>query len=122
MDHTEATSEPTLTAMTAAAEAARAANHAAYDAPRGDTSNLYDRAAALHDLLTKTEQLAQVLGQHVRRLRDVDGLRSTADDAAGQVAAAAAELDAAAARIQSAHIEVSGAWSKLSTLYVADSR
>lgn len=111
--------EPTLAATRAAAESARAANHAAYGSPRGDTGNVYDRTGALHQLLGSTEQLARMLGEDVARLRGAPRLRSTdPDDPGARALAAAADLAAAAADLNMAAARVNSAWSYLSSLYV----
>jgi len=113
--------EPTLAATHAAAESARAANHAAYNTPRNDTGSVYDRTGALHALLSSTEQLARMLGEDVARLRDTDGLRSTdAVDPGGQALSAAADLATAAESISAAASYVNSAWSYLSPLYIGD--
>lgn len=123
MDRPE-TVEPTLAAMRTAAEAARAANHEAYHAPR-TPSSIYDRIATLHDLISKTEQLSNVLGQHTRNLAHAatDGtveLRSTAGVPAERALSAASKLQEAARLIEQAGLVVNAAWSEASTLYAAD--
>ena len=113
--------EPTLAATRAAAESARAANHAAYGSPRGSTSNAYDRTRALHQLLGSVEQLARMLGEDVTRLRGTTGLRSTdSGDPGAQALAAAADLDDAAQDLTMAAARVNSAWSYLSSLYIQD--
>lgn len=108
--------ESTLAATRAAAEAARQANHAAHDAPTS-TGNVYDRCAALHELLISTEQLVRVLGERAAQLRDADGLFSddTTDPAVHAVTGSAA-LTTAAAAIRVAGQHVNDAWSSLSHL------
>lgn len=111
--------EPTLGATRAAAESARAANHAAYNSPRGDVGNAYDRTGALHELLCCTEQVARMLADDVTRLRAAAGMTSTeGGDARGQALLAAADLADAAGRINTAAALVNSAWSYLSPLYV----
>lgn len=121
--------EPTLDQTRKAAEAARLANHAAYNAPQGDTSNIYDRTGAAHELLSCTEQLVQVLGEQAEQLATVEGLRTTepstpgaADSlvspAAQQAIQAGAYLRTAAAAMRSACDLANEAWSQLSPLYV----
>lgn len=113
------TAEPTLAATRAAAESARAANHAAYNSPREDTGNVYDRTGALHELLSCTEQVARMLSDDVTRLRSVVGLTSTeGGDPGGQALLAAADLADAAGRINAAAALVNSAWSYLSPLYI----
>lgn len=107
--------EPTLAAMRAAAEHARAANHAAHDAPRTPGS-LYDRTGALYDLLIKTEQLADSLGKAVRSA-DSDAMFSDDGlDPALHRGRAGAHLLEARARLTEAHRAVNDAWNALSHL------
>lgn len=114
--------EPTLAAMQAAAEHARAANHHAYQAPRTPAS-IYDRTGALHDLLGKTEQLAQVLAEHAQMLvvATPPGLYSD-DDSSPTVHAATASawLRRATSAVRDANDHVNLAWSSLSHLGLRD--
>ena len=111
--------EPTLQYTRLAAEQVRLANHAAYDAPRGDTSNLYDRTGAVHELLSRTEQLVQVLGEQVQRVISAEGLRAADGRSPDRKAAnAAAHLLAAGNAVRSACGHVNDAWSELSPLYI----
>lgn len=112
---TETAIEPTLAAMRNAAEAARVANHAAYAAPR-DPVALYDRTGALHDLLLKTEQLADFLGKAVLAT-DPAALYSDAGlDPNIHRIAAAERLTRARAHVAEAQRAVNSAWSALSHL------
>jgi len=111
--------EPTLAAMSAAAEQARAANHAAYDAP-GDPPALYARVGALYDLLVKTRQLTQVLGTaatkaaaHPERMYADDG-----SNPSNRAARAAMFLLESAQSIDTVITVVNEAWSELSHLGV----
>lgn len=115
--------EPTLAATYEAAEAVRAANHAAYDAPKGDTANVYDRCGALYQLLLCTHQATDDLRRHAARLATAPGLSSTelhrsASDGANE---AAALLVQAAQHIATAHDLANQAWSRLSPLYIQES-
>lgn len=112
--------EPTLGNTRLAAERVRLANHAAYHAPTGDVSNVYDRTAALHELLSCAEQLTRVLGGHAARLADAPGLASTDPTPPADLARLAAEqLNRAAARLHWATDLVNEAWSDLSDLYIS---
>ncbi len=109
--------EPTLVWTRAAATAARAANHAAYNAPAGDVGNLYARTGAAYELLMSTEQVLRGLARQVDRLRNDQGLLST-DDTAPQVHAeiAGGKLGAAASVVNQAITLVNDAWSELSPI------
>lgn len=113
--------EPTLAAMSAAAEQARAANHHAYDAP-GDPPALYARTGALYDLLAKTEQLARFLSEAAAKVsaNPPEGLYSDdgSDHPRQRAATAAAHLAAAAETIRRANVAVNEAWSELAHLGV----
>lgn len=106
--------DPTLTAMRAADEAARTACHAAYDAPR-TPSSVYDRIGTLHALLSKVEQLAEHLAADARSLARTEGLYSTddtapadhLDDAVEQLLGAKADIGHACARVNEAWSQVS---------------
>jgi hypothetical protein len=114
--------EPTLAAMRAAAEHARAANHAAYDAP-GDPAALYSRVGALHDLLAKTKQLTEVLAEETTKLAAAPPSGLYSDDVAppgGRALLAAELLSHAAESIAAANRAVNGAWSSLSHLGVSE--
>ena len=112
--------EPTLGNTRLAAERARLANHAAYNAPGSDMDNLYDRTGAVHELLSCTEQLVRVLGEQVQRIAKAEGLRSTDDTtpAARQALRAARLLMAGSLHVRRACDEVNEAWSALSPLYI----
>lgn len=111
--------EPTLENTRLAAEHAHRADHAAYNAPRGDMGNLYDRAGAVHELLSCTEQLVRVLGEQVQRIATSEGLRSTENEPATRQAIRAAQLlMAGSLQVRRACDEVNEAWSALSPLYV----
>lgn len=74
--------EPTLAAIEATAESARAANHAGYHAPATPES-LHDRTGALVELLGHLRQVAFTLGDHVERAPSdavADGLLLDTDD------------------------------------------
>lgn len=119
---TNANTEPTLAATREAAEAVRAANYAAYDAPKGDTANVYDRAGALYQLLLCTQQATDDLRRHAARLATAPGLTSTslihpAPDSADQAAQLLAQ---AADHIATAHALANDAWSELSSLYIQE--
>ncbi len=111
--------DPTLAAMSAAAEAARQANHAAYGAPR-TTASVYDRTGALHDLLCKVEQLAQVLSEQVAGMPS-GPLYSTDDTTPGEHLLDAADLLTQAARAVNVAVHhVNNAWSELSPIGTRD--
>jgi hypothetical protein len=117
--------EPTLLAMQAAAEAVRAANHAAYDAPR-TPSSVYDRTGAMVDLLAKLEQLTEHIARGVGWVSANPHLRSTERDIERDIdpvdAAQKAQtrLLSAARFLDTARTTVNDAWSQLSTLYLKD--
>lgn len=109
------TVEPTLAAMSAASEAARQANHAAYGAPRTTTS-VYDRTGMLHDLLVKVEQLARFLAEQAAGMPS-GPLYSTDETTPGEhLLDAAEQLQAAAQALNAAAGHVNDAWSELSTI------
>lgn len=109
--------EPTLNHTRQAAEQARAANHAAYNAP-GDIANLYDRCGALHELLSCAEQLVRVLGEHIDRARQRRNLYSTDATSPDEHLNAAAGLlrHIAAVHVLDAAAQVNEAWSHLSPI------
>lgn len=112
--------EPTLVAMRTAAEYARSANHHAYDAPRSPAS-LYHRNGALEDLLAKTRQLAEVLGEQCAELITNPPAGLYADDGSNprdRAAAASLSLRNAADSIAAARHAVNTAWNDLSHLGV----
>jgi len=113
--------EPTLAAMRDAAELVRAANHAAYEAPR-TTASVYARVGELYALLGRTRQLAQVLGEHAAQLARNPALR--ADDGGGDPQAralvAAGMLRDAGTRLDEAATVANQAWSRVAPLYLAD--
>lgn len=117
--------ERTLAWSRIAAESVRAANHAAYHAPTGDTGNVYDRCGSMHELLLCAEQLVRVLGDHASALAAAPGLFSDddkhdAEQPRGPMHAmtAYALLTSAAGHVESARRVVNAAWSALSHLGV----
>lgn len=75
--------DPMLDALNAAAEAVRAANHAASKPEY--PSDLYDRVGALADVLRKLEQLTGHLADQAQQLADVPPHGFRSDDAADPV-------------------------------------
>ena len=123
---TDDDTERTVAWSRTAAEAVRAANHAADHAPTGDPWNVYSRCGELRELLAHTEQLVEVLADQAGRLNGTPGLY--ADDALEDVqranlhaASAAAMLTSAAGHIGSARELVNDAFSALSHLRVRPS-
>jgi len=113
--------EPTLAATQDAAEAVRAACHAAYHAPKADTGNVYDRCGALYQLLICVEQAVSDLSRHADRLTSSPGLTTTgAADPNVVVSRAAHLLLQAQGSVVEAHTLVNDAWTELSSLYIAD--
>lgn len=105
------TTDPTLTAMRAADDAARTACHAAFNAPRTPGS-IYDRVGALCALLSKLDQLAEHLAADARHCAQADNLYSTdATTPVEHLAAAIEQLLAAKADIERAGDRVNTAWS-----------
>jgi ParB-like chromosome segregation protein Spo0J len=117
--------EPTLAALEAAAEAARAANAAGYPAPATPES-LYGRTAVLVELLGRLRRVAFTLGNHVERAPSDgmhDGLLLATDDgvpAAEYVHDARRLLADAAAEIDDATRIADQALSALSHLKLTD--
>jgi hypothetical protein len=65
---TDDDTERTVAWSRTAAEAVRAANHAAHHAPTGDPWNVYSRCGELRELLAHTEQLVEVLADQAGRI------------------------------------------------------
>jgi hypothetical protein len=117
--------EPTLAALEAAAEQARAANHHAYHAP-ALPSDLYARAGTLVELLGYLQQVAFTLGNHVERSPSDamrEGLVLDTDDGmpAREYTQDARRLLAdAAAAVEQANRAANQAWSALSHLKLTE--
>lgn len=115
---TDVDTDRALDAMAAAAEAARTANHAAYDAPR-TTASVYARVGELHSLLCRVNQLAEVLGEHAGRLAADPALRAdNGGDPREFARVAGAKLRQASQAVTTAATAANDAWSAVSPLYL----
>lgn len=109
--------DPMLAALRAADEHARTACHAAYgSAPT--LSDIYDRAGALHGLLSKVEQLARHLADDAAAIGSHPASLYSTDDTspADHANAARDHLTTASMAIDVAVTDVNDAWSHLSPI------